>query len=62
MDTQAQRKLFKVVVVGGKGSGKTSLVKRYTSEVFHQKYKPTTGISFATKKLINEGEECQIHA
>jgi len=58
MDAQTQRKLFKVVVVGGKGSGKTSLVKRYTSGVFHQKYKPTKGVDFKVKEL-DDGSQIQ---
>ncbi|KAI6243953.1 Ras-related protein Rab [Aphelenchoides fujianensis] len=41
--------LFKLVVVGDVGTGKTSLVQRYVRDSVNQQYKPTIGVDFATK-------------
>lgn len=61
MDTEASRKLYKVVVVGEKGSGKTSFVKRYTGGVFHPRYKETIGVDYGVKKSIDEKTGEEIH-
>lgn len=43
--------LFKVVVIGDSGVGKTNLVSMYTMEVFNEEAKATIGVEFATKFL-----------
>ncbi len=43
--------LFKVVVIGGAGVGKTSVVHRFTENVFLQDYKLTVGVDFIVKNL-----------
>ncbi len=43
--------LFKVVVIGAAGVGKTSLVHRFTENVFLQDYKLTVGVDFIVKNL-----------
>lgn len=47
--------LLKVLVVGNSNVGKSSLVLRYSDDVFTQSYVPTIGVDFRTKMLI-EGE------
>ncbi|XP_064484129.1 ras-related protein Rab-32B-like [Ornithodoros turicata] len=44
--------LFKVLVVGDFGVGKTSLIRRYTEGMFHQSYKITIGVDFSVKELV----------
>jgi len=57
MDTKASRKLYKVVVVGETGTGKTALVQRYTGGVFHPRYKATNGVDINVKELlVNDAE------
>lgn len=47
--------LYKVLLVGDIGSGKTSIIKNYVHGVFSPNYKSTIGVDFALKVL--KGEE-----
>jgi len=46
-----QEYLFKVVVIGDAGVGKTSLIKRYVHGEYGNKYKYTIGVDFALKQV-----------
>ncbi|MFW9835206.1 MAG: Rab family GTPase [Candidatus Thorarchaeota archaeon] len=43
--------VYKTVLIGEGGVGKTSLAVRYTEDRFDQKMKMTIGVNFATKKV-----------
>ncbi|CAN8000154.1 unnamed protein product, partial [Ixodes hexagonus] len=56
--------LFKVLVVGEFGVGKTSLIRRYTegksvilSGVFNQAYKITIGVDFSLKHIVYDNNK-----
>jgi small GTP-binding protein len=49
--------VFKTVLIGEGGVGKTSLAVRYTEDRFDQKMKMTIGVNFATKKVRVRGTE-----
>ncbi|KAJ5078481.1 ras-related protein rab-32 [Anaeramoeba ignava] len=46
-----QAELFKILIVGAPGCGKTSIIRRYTEGHFTPNYKSTIGVDFATKEL-----------
>lgn len=50
---QGSRKehLYKVLVIGDLGVGKTSIIKRYVQQSFSPNYRATIGVDFALKVL-----------
>lgn len=46
-----QEHLYKVLVIGDFGVGKTSIIKRYVQQIFTQHYRATIGVDFALKVL-----------
>ncbi|VDN01805.1 unnamed protein product [Thelazia callipaeda] len=44
--------LFKILIIGDVGTGKSSIVQRYAHNFFSRHYKATVGVDFATKTLI----------
>lgn len=43
---------FKIIIIGAKKVGKTSLIKRFSTENFDILEQPTIGVNFATKSVL----------
>lgn len=54
--------LFKIVMIGDSGVGKTNILSRFTKNEFNLESKPTIGVEFATKnmKILDKLIKCQI--
>lgn len=50
-DRESSEYLYKVLVVGDIGTGKTSLIKRFVHNIFSTNYVSTIGVDFALKLL-----------
>ena len=42
---------FKVVLMGDSGTGKTSIIMRFTEDFFDNNYKQTVGVDFFQKRI-----------
>ena len=51
----------KVVLLGESGLGKTSIISKYTQNIFKSQRLPTTGANFVTKRIILEDENKSIN-
>ncbi|CAO3694338.1 unnamed protein product [Rhizopus stolonifer] len=48
--------LYKILVVGDLGTGKTSIIRRYVHNIFSTNYKSTIGVDFALKVIQWESD------
>ncbi len=46
--------LYKVVLLGDSGVGKSNLLTRFAYNEFHMESKSTIGVEFATKSIVRE--------
>ncbi|KAH8285063.1 hypothetical protein KR054_004475 [Drosophila jambulina] len=50
-NSEKREHLYKILVIGELGTGKTSFIKRYVHQFFSQNYRATIGVDFALKVL-----------
>jgi len=49
--TETKEHLYKILMIGDSGTGKTSIIKRYVDNVYPMNCKSTIGVDFAQKEL-----------
>ncbi|KAG5859404.1 Rab GTPase [Encephalitozoon hellem] len=59
MDSECKY-LFKIILIGNSGVGKTCLMKRYTDETYSFTQSSTIGVDFKIKSLEAEGEKVKL--
>eukprot|EP01125_Pyxidicula_operculata_P002186 TRINITY_DN12103_c0_g1_i1.p1 TRINITY_DN12103_c0_g1~~TRINITY_DN12103_c0_g1_i1.p1 ORF type:complete len:204 (-),score=41.26 TRINITY_DN12103_c0_g1_i1:120-731(-) len=52
--------LFKLLLIGDSGCGKSSLLLRYSDDVFHENYLSTIGVDFKIKTLEMYGKKAKL--
>lgn len=52
--------IFKIVIIGDATCGKTSLLKRYVDEVFHEQSLTTIGVDFKLKNIDVDGNSIKL--
>ena len=50
-DEETFQFIFKLILIGNSGTGKTSIINRYINEKFEDSYKCTIGVDFILKKI-----------
>ena len=52
--------MFKIVIVGDTGTGKSNLLSRFTKKEFHKDSKATIGVDFATHQIEHDGKTIEV--
>jgi Ras-related protein Rab-1A len=52
--------LFKLLLVGNSGVGKSSILFRFTDDIFPESYAPTIGIDFKTRTIKVDGKNVKL--
>ena len=52
--------LFKILVIGDSGVGKSSLLLRYSDDTFIQNHIPTIGVDFKIRTIVLEGKTIKV--
>uniref|UniRef100_A0A0K0FDU2 Ras-related protein Rab n=1 Tax=Strongyloides venezuelensis TaxID=75913 RepID=A0A0K0FDU2_STRVS len=51
-DKEAVQRLYKILIIGDPGTGKSSIIRQFVQNTYTQYYKATVGVDFATKILM----------
>lgn len=54
-------KIYKIILIGDQGVGKTSIQTRYINSTFSKPYEITIGVEFGVKELAVKGEKIKLH-
>ena len=57
VNTMVEKFIFKVIMIGDPGTGKTSLINKYVEEKFEEEYKATIGANIVKKEVLIEDDK-----
>lgn len=60
MQSNRKEHLYKILVIGDLGVGKTSIIKRYVHQTYSTNYRATIGVDFALKVLNWDSETVRL--
>ena len=60
MSTSESNYVYKIIIIGDSGTGKTNLISRLVNDKFIQETKTTIGIDFQIKTFNCDNEEVKI--
>lgn len=60
MQSSQKEHLYKILVIGDLGVGKTSIIKRYVHQTYSTNYRATIGVDFALKVLNWDSETVRL--
>lgn len=60
MPSLRKEHLYKVLVIGDLGVGKTSIIRRYVHQTYSTNYRATIGVDFALKVLNWDSETVRL--
>lgn len=60
MQSLQKEHLYKVLVIGDLGVGKTSIIRRYVHQTYSTNYRATIGVDFALKVLNWDSETVRL--
>ena len=52
--------MFKILLIGDSGVGKTSVILRYTKNIFHEEFLNSIGVDFKSKDLLLDGRKIKL--
>lgn len=52
--------LFKTILIGNSGVGKTSIINRYVDQIYSENYISTIGVDFKIKTLVRDNETVKL--
>uniref|UniRef100_A0A0K0DUK5 Ras-related protein Rab n=1 Tax=Strongyloides stercoralis TaxID=6248 RepID=A0A0K0DUK5_STRER len=53
-DKDTGQRLYKILIIGDPGTGKSSIIRQFVQNTYTQYYKATVGVDFATKILMHD--------
>lgn len=52
--------IFKIVLIGDSGVGKSNILSRFTKQEFNYESKTTIGVEFATRSIVEGGKVIKV--
>lgn len=60
MQTKDYDHLFKIIILGDSGVGKTAILNRFSDDTFTETYSTTVGIDFKIRTIMIEGKRVKL--